>query len=66
LAKKSEQNILQAIKFVKAGDNKFLLGKAIPIVKEIINNLKKLPEVSNISSAGSVRRMKEVIGDVDI
>jgi len=64
--KKSEQNILQAIKFVKAGDNKFLLGKAIPIVKEIINNLKKLPEVSNISSAGSVRRMKEVIGDVDI
>ena len=64
--KKSEQNILQAIKFVKAGDNKFLLGKAIPIVKEIINNLKKLPEVSKISSAGSVRRMKEVIGDVDI
>ena len=64
--KKSEQNILQAIKFVKAGDNKFLLGKAIPIVKEIIDNLKKLPEVSKISSAGSVRRMKEVIGDVDI
>jgi len=63
---KSEQNILHAIEFVKAGHDKFLLGKALPIIKEIINDLKKLPEVNNISYAGSVRRMKEVVGDLDI
>ncbi len=63
---KSEQNILQAIEFVKSGQSRFLLGRALPIVRQIISRLEELPEVKKINPAGSIRRMKETIGDVDI
>jgi DNA polymerase (family 10) len=64
--KKSEHNILQAIEFVKSSKGRFLLGVILPIVREIIARLSKLPQVNEISAAGSVRRMKETIGDIDI
>jgi DNA polymerase (family 10) len=63
---KSEKNILQGIAFVKAGKGRFLLGLILPVVRQIIDDLKQLPEVGKISVAGSVRRMKETIGDIDI
>ena len=63
---KSEKNILQAIAFAKADKGRFTLGGILPTVREIVGELKKLPEVGQISVAGSVRRMKETIGDVDI
>jgi len=63
---KSEKNILQAIQFVKAGQNRFLLGLILPFARQIINQLKELPQVDKISMAGSVRRMKETVGDIDI
>ena len=63
---KSEKNILQGIAFVKAGKGRFLLGLILPIVRQIIGHLEKLPQVGKISVAGSIRRMKETIGDIDI
>jgi len=63
---KSEQNILQGIKMAKIDKGRFLLGAILPIVREIISQIKELPEVKKISVAGSVRRMKETVGDVDI
>lgn len=63
---KTEENILQGIGFVKKSRGRFLLGLIFPVVEEIIAGLKSLKEVKQISSAGSVRRMKETIGDVDI
>ncbi|MBU1291970.1 DNA polymerase/3'-5' exonuclease PolX [Patescibacteria group bacterium] len=63
---KSETNILEAIEFVKAGQGRFPLGTALSIIRQIINKLEKLSEVKKISSAGSLRRMKETIGDLDI
>ena len=63
---KTEKNILQGIEFLKRNKGRFLLGDILPVVNEIIDNLKNLKEVKKISPAGSVRRMKETIGDVDI
>lgn len=63
---KTEKNILQGIEFLKRNKGRFLLGEIIPVVNEIVSNLKSLKEVKKISPAGSVRRMKETIGDVDI
>ncbi len=62
---KTEKNILEGINFLKRDKGRFLLGEIIPIVKEIIGRLSSLKEVEKISPAGSVRRMKETIGDVD-
>ncbi len=63
---KTEKNILEGINFLKKSRGRFLLGETLPIVKEIIGELKKLKEIKKINVAGSVRRMKETIGDVDI
>ncbi len=63
---KSEKNILQSIAFVKTGKGRFLLGLILPIVRQIIGRLDKLPQVEKVSVAGSIRRMKETIGDIDV
>lgn len=63
---KTENNILEGIAFLKKSKGRFLLGEILLEVKEIIEKLKTLKEVDQISVAGSVRRMKETIGDVDI
>ncbi|RLC40295.1 MAG: DNA polymerase/3'-5' exonuclease PolX [Candidatus Nealsonbacteria bacterium] len=62
---KTEQNILQGIEFLKRSKGRFLLGDILSRVREIENNLRSLKEVEEISVCGSVRRMKETIGDVD-
>ncbi len=63
---KSEENILQAIEFVKSSKGRFLLGSILPVVREIVARLEELPETGKVSFAGSIRRMKETIGDADI
>jgi len=62
---KSEKNILEGIAFLKRSKGRFLLGEILPAVKEIEEKLKTLKEINQISVAGSVRRRKETIGDVD-
>ncbi len=63
---KSEENILKGIEFlIKAGD-RIPLGIALPIAERIKNTLKNLGGVEMIDVAGSIRRRKETIGDVDI
>jgi DNA polymerase (family 10) len=62
---KTEKNILEGIAFLKRSKGRFLLGEILPAVKEVCEKLKNLKEVEKISLAGSIRRMKETIGDVD-
>jgi len=61
----TEKNILEGIEFLKRSRGRFLLGEILPKVKEVYEKLKSLKEVEKIDLAGSVRRMKETIGDVD-
>ncbi len=63
---KSEQNILQAIEFLKRSKGRFLISEALAIAEKIVEELKQLKEIDKISLAGSLRRMKETIGDIDI
>lgn len=62
---KTEKNILEGIEFLKRSKGRFLLGEILPKVKEIYDKLRNLKEVEKIDVGGSVRRMKETIGDVD-
>ncbi len=63
---KTEKNILQGIAFVKRSKGRFLLGNIAPTINEVIAKLKSLKEVDGISPAGSFRRKRETVGDVDI
>lgn len=62
---KSEAKILENIKFAKKATRN-LLGYILPIAEALKNNLKSLDEVIKIEVAGSIRRRKETIGDIDI
>lgn len=63
---KTSNNILESIEFAKRGQGRYLLGDILPVVNNIIQNLNKLKEVKVVSPVGSIRRMKETVGDVDI
>ncbi len=63
---KSESNIRRGIQLVRARAERMPLGIALTIGEEIISHLKQLPEIERISPAGSLRRMKETVRDIDI
>jgi len=63
---KKIQNIIENIDFAKKSRQRFLLGFALPEAEAIKEELKKLKEVEKIKIAGSIRRMNETIGDIDI
>jgi DNA polymerase (family 10) len=63
---KTEKNIVQGLEFLKQSKGRFLLGEIMPSVKSIISRLEKREEIKEVSVAGSVRRQKETIGDIDI
>ena len=62
---KTEKNILEGIKFVKRSKGRFLLSEILPKTKEVYEKLKAVKGVERVDYCGSVRRMKETIGDVD-
>jgi DNA polymerase (family 10) len=63
---KVEENILRSIEFSKGDKGRFLLGYILPLVHQIEQRLKDLDFVAQAVAAGSIRRMKETIGDIDI
>ncbi len=66
MGEKSETNILRGIELYKRRKERVLLGTALPLAEEIVGSLSQLKETSKISFAGSLRRKKETIGDIDI
>jgi len=66
LGEKSEQKILKSIGFLRQSQGRFILGFILPTVRKIVDSLKALPEVKRAEFAGSIRRMQETVGDLDI
>lgn len=62
---KKEQAILKHIEFFKKGRGRHLIGEVYPFIKEIESRLSQIEGVKHTIAAGSVRRMKETIGDID-
>jgi DNA polymerase (family 10) len=63
---RSEQSILQAIQAYQGHQQRFLLNQVLPIIEEIKTRLAQCHQVQQIEIAGSARRMKETVGDLDI
>lgn len=64
-AKKTEQNILEAVKALGAKKDSYPIDQMRGLNNEIIDFIKKLKHVDNYSSAGSFRRYKEMSKDLD-
>ncbi|MFH1623157.1 MAG: DNA polymerase/3'-5' exonuclease PolX [Candidatus Aenigmatarchaeota archaeon] len=66
MGEKSEQHILESIKFARTAGKRALLGYILPVADDIKKRLEDLCAVENVEVAGSIRRMKETIGDIDV
>ncbi|MDP2921992.1 MAG: DNA polymerase/3'-5' exonuclease PolX [Candidatus Omnitrophota bacterium] len=66
MGEKTEENILAGIDIYKKGRERLDLKTATDAAYNMIARLKKIKEVKNISPAGSLRRMKETVRDIDI
>lgn len=62
---KKEQDIFKQIEFFKRGKGRLIIGEVYPLVKQIEKRLQHVAGVKNAAAAGSIRRMKETIGDID-
>ena len=62
---KTAKNLLSGINFYKSYNARHLWWTVTPIVEEIIQGLRKIPEVQCVEVAGSFRRKKETVGDLD-
>ena len=63
---KTVENILKGIALFKKGRERMDLASAVKTADEFIKPLKKNPYARKISACGSLRRMRETVGDIDI
>ncbi|WHY76402.1 DNA polymerase/3'-5' exonuclease PolX [Neobacillus sp. WH10] len=63
--KKTEEKILGSIANVGTRPDRLPLAYMLPIAEQIEERLSKLPEIDRFSRAGSLRRMRETIKDLD-
>ena len=63
--KTESPNLLEGIEFLEKSTGRFLLGQVLPLADQVLAALRALPEVERADVAGSLRRMKETIGDLD-
>ncbi len=65
---KTAQNILRQIQALrrKKSEQRIPIGQALPVVDVVLDQLRPLPGVRNLVAAGSLRRFRETIGDIDL
>ena len=63
---KTEENILKGIATYREGQRRALLGEMLPIAEELVGQLRAHPEVIQAEFAGSTRRCRETVGDLDL
>jgi DNA polymerase (family 10) len=63
---KMEQHILEVAEAFGARERRFKIGDVTAFVDALIEYLKKIAGVKEIAAAGSYRRRKETVGDLDI
>jgi DNA polymerase (family 10) len=66
MGKKTEENVLRGIEQVRRQSARTPIGVAWPMAADIVARLRETPRVRQASVAGSLRRMRDTIGDVDI
>ncbi|MHC4592239.1 MAG: DNA polymerase/3'-5' exonuclease PolX [Planctomycetota bacterium] len=66
MGEKKIENIRAGIEFLRRSAGRILLGKALPVAQAMVERLKEGCELGAAEAAGSLRRMRETIGDIDI
>jgi DNA polymerase (family 10) len=62
---RKEKDILKRIAFFRRGKGRRIIGEVYPLAKQIESRLLQVHGVQQAVAAGSMRRMRETIGDID-
>jgi DNA polymerase (family 10) len=63
---RSEEKVLAGIEALKRRSGRINLGVAWELAWALLNPLRELPGVVQVAPAGSLRRMRETVGDLDL
>ncbi len=63
---KKVENILRGMELWRSAQERIPLPEAFPMAEDVVEHLREEKSLLNVSVAGSLRRMKETIGDIDI
>ncbi|MGQ0797129.1 MAG: DNA polymerase/3'-5' exonuclease PolX [Methanobacteriota archaeon] len=63
---KTEENVLRGIRLVREGQSRILLSVAASVADRVLEHLRANAPVERASVAGSLRRMRETVGDIDL
>ncbi len=66
IKEKTVENILKGIALKKSIQGRFPLGTALPAGEEIVAELTRVKGVGTVELAGSIRRRRETVGDIDV
>lgn len=66
LGEKSAQNVIRALGRVNKEESRISIGKALPLVEELLSRLQRLEAAEQLMPAGSLRRWAPTIGDIDL
>ena len=62
----SERNLARAIRQMQEVGGRMPLAIALDIAEDLVARLAALPQVSRVDYAGSLRRMRDTVGDIDL
>lgn len=63
---KTEENILKGIKLFREKRGRRPLGEILPLAEEVIKLIQKKAPLKEIAIAGSIRRRRETVKDIDV
>jgi len=63
---KTIENIAAGVRRYRTLSERILLADALPLAEKLAEELRALPGVADATYAGSIRRMKETVGDIDV
>lgn len=63
---KLEEKVLRSIAQYRRSAGRFLMNAGLAVAEEISTHLKQTPGVARVTAAGSLRRAKETVGDIDL
>ena len=63
---RSEANLVEAIAEAHSGTGRIQVGVALSLAEELLGDLGTLPSVRRATYAGSLRRMRDTVGDIDL
>ena len=66
MGEKKVENIKKGVEIHEKVQERISIYDAMTVAEDVVNYLKSAPRIGRVAAAGSLRRMKETVGDIDI